>query len=51
MMNQILHLWTFQMKCIFEVIKSYFKGSYDEPNLTLVDIPNEIYETSHRVVS
>ena len=32
-----------EIMCIFEVIKSYFKGSYDEPNLTLVDIPNEMY--------
>ena len=34
---------------IFKAIKSYFKGSYDKQNLTLVVTSYEIYETSLHV--
>ena len=36
---------------ILKSIKSNFKGSYDEQNLTLVVISYEIYETRQRLVS
>ena len=36
---------------ILKAIKSYFKGSYDKQNLTLVVISYEIYKTRRRLVS
>ena len=33
---------------ILKMIKSHFKGSYDEQNLTLVVISYKIHETSQR---
>ena len=38
-----------EIMLILKVIKSYFKGIYDEQNLTLVVISYEIYETRRRV--
>ena len=36
---------------ILKAIKSHFKGSYDNQNLTLVVMSNEIYETRQSAVS
>ena len=43
----------FLIEIIFNLkaIKSHFEGSYDKKNLTLVVIPDEIYETRRRLVS
>ena len=40
-----------EIMLILKAIKSYFRGSYDKQNLTLVVISYEIYETCPRLVS
>ena len=40
-----------EIMIILKSIKSYFKGSYDKQNFTLVVISYEIYETPRRLVS
>ena len=41
----------FEIMFILKAVKSSFKGSYDNQNLTQVVISYEIYETRRRLVS
>ena len=48
---RVNNAFSFEIMFILKAIKSCFKGSYDEQNLTLVVISYEIYETHQRLVS
>ena len=44
-------LFLIEIIFILKAIKSYFKGSYDKQNITLVIISHEINETRRRLTS
>ena len=47
-MNKIIHT---EIMFILKALKSHLKGSYEQQNLTLMDILYDIYETCRRLVS